>query len=507
MTNKPRPDHPFGTGDDIAVDVLVIGSGPTGLGAASRLAQRAECTWALIDSTPGPGGLACTDTTDEGFLFDMGGHVVFSHYKYFDQLIDAAVGEGEKNWSTHERVSYVWMKNRWVPYPLQNNLYCLPADDQVKCISGAIDAMMTSARSNTKPRDFDEWIMKVMGQGIADLFMRPYNFKVWAYPTTEMQCEWLGERVATVDVKKVVANVIKNKPDAGWGPNSVFKFPTQGGTGGIWTGVANLLPQEKMHYNKSLVGFDFDAKIAKFSDGSKIRFKSAISTAALDITLTWLGRKDLADRLKYSSTHVVGIGLRGANPHDKKCWMYYPEDDCPFYRCTVFSHYAESNCPSGKVKLPTLRLGDPALHVKNATPQEGPYWSLMFEISESPVKPVDLAKVVEETIQGAINTKMIDADAEIVSVYHRRLERGYPTPSLERDEVLKVALPLLKEKGIWSRGRFGAWKYEVGNQDHSCMQGVEAVDNILHGSTELTLNYCDMTNGRRNEDLTYTKRK
>jgi hypothetical protein len=31
------------------------------------------------------GGLACTDVTPEGFYFDMGGHVVFSHWDYFDQ--------------------------------------------------------------------------------------------------------------------------------------------------------------------------------------------------------------------------------------------------------------------------------------------------------------------------------------------------------------------------------------------------------------------------------------
>ena len=40
------------------------------------------------------GGLACTDVTSEGFLFDMGGHVIFSHYAYFDQLLDTAVGSG-----------------------------------------------------------------------------------------------------------------------------------------------------------------------------------------------------------------------------------------------------------------------------------------------------------------------------------------------------------------------------------------------------------------------------
>ncbi len=34
------------------------------------------------------GGLACTDITPEGFLFDMGGHVIFSHYQYFDELLD-----------------------------------------------------------------------------------------------------------------------------------------------------------------------------------------------------------------------------------------------------------------------------------------------------------------------------------------------------------------------------------------------------------------------------------
>ena len=30
---------------------------------------------------------------------------------------------------------------------------------------------------------------------------------------------------------------------------------------------------------------------------------------------------------------------------------------------------------------------------------------------------------------------------------------------------------------------------QVGNQDHSCMLGVEAVDNILHGTKEFTLFY------------------
>jgi protoporphyrinogen oxidase len=77
------------------------------------------------------GGLACTDITPEGFLFDMGGHVIFSHYQYFDELIDKAVGSGADFWNTLERVSYVWIKDRWVAYPFQNNISALDKEDQV----------------------------------------------------------------------------------------------------------------------------------------------------------------------------------------------------------------------------------------------------------------------------------------------------------------------------------------------------------------------------------------
>jgi len=57
-----------------------------------------------------------------------------------------------------------------------------------------------------------------------------------------------------------------------------------------------------------------------------------------------------------SSSHIIGLGIRGHSPHDTKCWLYYPEDDCPFYRTTVFSHYAPKNCPTKDKKLPTLCL-------------------------------------------------------------------------------------------------------------------------------------------------------
>lgn len=119
-------------------------------------------------------------------LYDVGGHVIFSHYKYFDDCIDEAL-PGDDDWYTHQRISYVRYKGLWVPYPFQNNISILPKEDQVKCIDGMIDAALECRVANTKPKNFDEWIMRMTGKGVADIFMRPYNYKVWAVPTTEVR--------------------------------------------------------------------------------------------------------------------------------------------------------------------------------------------------------------------------------------------------------------------------------------------------------------------------------
>ena len=57
-------------------------------------------------------------------------------------------------------------------------------------------------------------------------------------------------------------------------------------------------------------------------------------------------------------------------------------------------------------------------------------------------------------------------------------------PYVERNMHVHAADAALRQHGVWSRGRFGSWKYEVANQDHSCMLGVDAVDSMLFGGND-----------------------
>src|SRR5271170_6790394 len=72
--------------------------------------------------------------------------------------------------------------------------------------------------------------------------------KVDCLTLLQMQCAWLGERVAAPDLKTVTKNVILQKTAGNWGPNATFRFPARDGTGGIWIAVANTLPKQKKRF-------------------------------------------------------------------------------------------------------------------------------------------------------------------------------------------------------------------------------------------------------------------
>jgi protoporphyrinogen oxidase len=443
--------------------IVIIGAGPTGLGAAWRLNERGHRNWSLYEAASHAGGLASSTIDPQGFTWDLGGHVLFSHYGYFDRVMDRALGDA---WVEHVREAWVWMRERWIPYPFQNNIWRLP-DAELKACLGGLEVLQQQIYTEP-PGTFRDWLMRSFGEGICDSFLFPYNRKVWAYDPSRLNVAWMGERVATVNLPRIRENIAMQRDDVSWGPNSTFRFPLHGGTGAIWTAVSGMLPQAQLHFDRRITRIDTRHRRLETHTGETIEYDALVSTIPLDRLLETIDGpselKALAPRFVHSSSHIVGLGLKGTVPEPlrTKCWIYFPEPQVPFYRATVFSNYSPNNAPAG-------------------------HWSLMAEVSESPEKPVQRHAIVEQVAAAFEQCGFIER-SKVVNSWHLRLEHGYPTPWLGRDEVLAEVEQALHASDIYSRGRFGAWKYEVSNQDHSLMQGVEAVDRILDGRAERTFN-------------------
>ena len=425
----------------------------------------------------------------------MGGNVVFSHYTYFDQSLDEAVPE----WNKRTRAAFAFMKGadnvrRFIPYPVQESIDAMDRETQEVCLKGLEE--ITQHPREGKPINFDDWLLKNFGEGLCDVFMRKYNRKVWTINSTQMNAAWVGERVAVPNIEKIKAKIAaKGKiEDTSWGPNRFFRFPKYGGTGAIWKAIADRLPQGWFYYNQTVVGVSLKDKrltVVPHNDSRhqyKLKYDLLITTAPLNTFVGLVSEIDsttkymqaLAGHFVHSRTHVIGVGLSGQPPNflSDKSWIYFPDSDSPFYRVTVFSNYSN-----------------------NHVPKPGKQWSLMCEAAE-PKVPTDPEywtekNLVVETIRALVDYGYIKED-QVVSRYHRRLHHGYPVPFLIREQLLGQIQPWLESNSVYSRGRFGGWRYEVSNQDHSFSQGVEIAEYLMTGAPEQTYPDPNKVNSQKN---------
>src|SRR5687767_6868872 len=305
--------------------IVIIGAGPTGLGAGYRLRELGYKNFLMLEARDKVGGLASSEQSANGFTYDIGGHVLFSHYEYFDKLFDKLLGD---EYQELLRESWVWMCDRFLPYPFQNNIKYLPKEIVLECLMGLIDAQRQPF-DLARFANFEEFINGVFGAGIAKHFMMPYNFKVWAHPPRMMNKEWIGERVALPSLERVLGNVIMDRDDAGWGPNNTFKYPRFGGTGGLFDRMRPYVA-DQLRTHATVVSVHADAKEVLLDSGERVPYDILLSTTPLDLLVGSMQGdvpdtvREHAGRLRHSGSYIVGVGVKQPAP-TTKCWMYYPE--------------------------------------------------------------------------------------------------------------------------------------------------------------------------------------
>jgi hypothetical protein len=159
---------------------------------------------------------------------------------------------------------------------------------------------------------------------------------------------------------------------------------------------------------------------------------------------------------------MVGVGYETPLA-DEKSWMYFPQADAPFYRATNFAKYSARNVPGADTSR---------------------YCAYMTETSHSPEKPEARDGLEQRVERGLRASGVVGGRPKVASIHVEEIDYAYPVPTLERDASLDTIQPWLAERGVLSRGRFGSWRYELGNMDHAVKMGIDAARHLILGEAE-----------------------
>lgn len=440
---------------------LIIGAGPTGLAAANRLLELGEDRFLVLEKSSRVGGLAGSIKDSAGFTWDLGRHVPDPRHEYVANLFDDLMG-GDR--LEHERRAFVRYLDTWVPCPFQNNIGRLPPEAQFECVRGLIPEQDVDLPA---PANFREWIYRVFGPGIAKHFMLPHNSKLWRAPLEEMSFGWAEGRIGKVSLERALKHLILGRDDHGSGAGS-FKYPYFGGIGEIFRRLAKRVG-DKVAIGSEIATIDRASRTALTAGGSEYFYERALYTGPLDKLVADIlsgppdpVRKAAAD-LRRTGSVISGIGLKGSRTNER-LWAYFPGRDFPFHRLTSLHEFSP--------KLPPSRDKFRAFMAEtNFAGDEQPPRNAWDEAFESLLDAGVLSEYDRERVADKFETV---------------LEYAYPVPSLARDAALRTIQPFLEESGIFSRGRFGGWKYEAGDMDASIMQGVEWAERMILDRNEQT---------------------
>lgn len=430
--------------------IVILGAGPTGLGAALRCVELGYTNWKLYEKNQTAGGLAGSVQDSKGFSWDFGGHVFFSQYRRINRLVETL---GADFFISHTRQAFVHLFGRHIPYPFQQHLDHLPKELYTKYLQ----TRAPISKKSSSPKNFKTWLEKEFGPLQCSIFFFPYNSKVWGYPLSKLSTTWTDQRISP-------PGQIEQKGN--WGPNSRFYYPATGGMGGLFRSLARKV-SDFIGYNQAIMKIDPITRTIKSRNGEIDNYDILISTVPLTKLITSMLSYApetvifSARGLHWNSCSITGLGFKGST-ENKISWVYYPESQFSFYRVSALSSYAPDLVPDNNPDR---------------------FFSLLCETT---LVNNTAAPTSEEVLDNIYNTRfpLLEENKEPIAANRIFLPYAYPIPTCDRDRHLNILHDFLESNNIFSRGRFGGWKYEAGNMDHCLMQGMEVIDRVLLGKKE-----------------------
>lgn len=431
--------------------LVILGAGLAGLSAAYHSqAGSPSGETLLLERRARPGGHTITHRQD-GHVFDLTGH--WLHLRGAHSLDWIRSLDPHVDWEPIPRRAEIYLSGRHLPYPFQTNLHALSPQQRKRCL----DSLPEFIPQKSSAQDFEAYVLERFGQGMAELFFRPYNEKLWGCPLSELRADCMSRFLPRPDLETIRAGA-RGPLTQPQGYNACFYYPKQGGIDHLPRALAAKIqadPRKSLRCGHRVTRVDFKARHVQTEscDGVQTHaFDQLISTMPLPELLAVIADlpesiETRARQLKWSSWRYLDLGLNTPGPRRAQ-WMYVPDPEISFFRvgCSTFA------CPA------TAPAGEASVCVELADRQG----TLNHDAIVA-----DLIKV-----------GMLGEQEDLKFVHERRIEYAYVHFDHNYAAARKEIFDFLDHHRVQSIGRYGGWDY--GSMEDSLDAGRLAVTQGAH---------------------------
>ncbi len=395
--------------------ILILGGGITGLTCASALKGDVM----LIEGQDKVGGY-CRTTKRNGFIWDRAGH--FFHFNnekvksfFHNKIPDSSFVKVEKKTSIHLNNECV------IDFPFQKNIHQLPKNDYIECLIDLYEA----EKKQTDYSSFKEFVYATVGKKISDLFLIPYNQKLYACNLDELDKDAMGRFFPKTSFEDVLLNA-KNPDNKSY--NGEFSYPKEGAE--VFVDVMKTMAEKnaQIKLNTKVVSIDLEKQIATLSDDSLIKYDVLINTSPLNSFCNLIGLNNQTESLTANKVAVFNLGFDKKSLTDQH-WIYFPGDEI-FYRIGCYDNILGSDRASLYIEI--------GLKSDDTINEETALQKVL----------TDLNKV------GIIDESMTLVDYEFIVMNPAYVHINQHSEKFKKDIKKELAF-----KNVYTAGRYGSWTY------------------------------------------------
>lgn len=320
---------------------VILGAGLSGISTAYFLQNRKLYDEILLlEKESVPGGL-CRSIKKDGYLYDIGPHILFSKDKEMLSLMLEVLDEGKNDLVRSNQILY---KGRYVQYPFENDLSKLPQEDLEDCIQ----TFEQNPYENYDAANMIQFFLKTFGEGITNAYLRPYNEKIWKYDPAFMNTSMV-ERIPK-PTKEEIQRSAAGETVPGYLHQLYFSFPKKGGIQAVPDGFLRRLDHKICHTYTNAAVVSVRKKQKEFevvtNAGDTFYADKLISTIPVhELVHVYEGAKEnvkeVTSRLRYNSLYVCFVRL----PYDL-CGNHFafmvPDKNVIFHRVSKMDFLGEA---------------------------------------------------------------------------------------------------------------------------------------------------------------------